>query len=614
MRGESCIVMSGPACTPAKRALDALGSVPDSALAKRACTTESAAASASFFDDDGDDDDDDGAMCAATDRAQCEHAEREAHQEQLRALRAANASALGGIANKTLASLSDEQMAAVLAIKAGHSVFVSGSAGTGKSHLLKLLIATLPRSTTYVTASTGIAATALGGTTLHNFGGVGLGEDAPEKLVGNVRRQANAVKRWQAVRVLIIDEVSMILPDFFDKLDFVARKLRPSAADQPFGGIQLVVTGDFLQLPPVGRDVQCAYTARAWSACVPLCIVLTRVFRQRDDPAFLGLLANLRVGSLTDADRAMLMQAGQNELPPIHGITPTKLHAMRFDTAKQNDEFLDALGGDAVVTVAVDAGDAVQVANLVKTCQAPTNLRLKVGAQVMLLKNRPAEDLCNGSRGRVVRFVMRPMQSAAAHSLLARARASATETLPIEPLPIVLFENGVELLIDRVDWEIKVGGVVMAARSQVPLTLAWALTIHKSQGMTLDRAEINAHGIFEKGQLYVAVSRMRSMAGVRLNNFTTNAVRADARVVEWYRGIEPAALASTRTLLATRADQFPTLAAFEATAAAAAAATAAAAAAAAAVVAAAMVAASAATAVHVAEEASYGPVRSRYFI
>jgi len=516
----------------------------------------------------------------------------------------------GNIRTDEFARLSREQQAVVLAVLRGESVFFSGCAGTGKSHLIKLLRDYLPRDSTFFTASTGLAAVNIGGTTLHSFAGVGLGEGSAENLGYKAKGGRAARLRWLSCKVLVIDEISMIAGSFFDKIEHVARFVRGN--EQPFGGIQLVLSGDFLQLPPVKSTVP-TFKAKTWEKCIQVKIVLTQVFRQKGDPTFINLLHNLRMGDLPLKDQAILKRCHYNNLQPMRGVLPTKLNALKRDTEEENMRHLNALStSDAeVLFEARDTGVSEGHLELLrKNCPAPAKLRLKVGAQVMLLLNiDTSAGLCNGSRGRILDFVrihceqtfggydadsnghaadqdglMAQNDAINQHEYFANpdnggfggrmvtpggddgnpliapvGRANADEVIY---LPRVAFENGVTCVIESDKFEISVQDQVMARRRQVPLTLAWALTIHKSQGMTLESAEINAQGMFETGQLYVAISRVKTLQGLKLMNFTMDGVRTDKNVVAWYRQLEKETRESTEQLLKDVDSYFPELQAY----------------------------------------------------
>lgn len=506
------------------------------------------------------------------------------------------AAASGSVSAEGLdtSQLTDEQSAVVQAAAAGRSVFFTGSAGTGKSLVLKHLRAILPASTTAYTATTGVAAVNVGGTTLHAWSGLGgaalkliedctlsaartasLGlsssgaegsisqslwppgeEDAasvasgstrggrpgsvmstgtsasqgggPPKTAGAVHAQAlaqiiasvrgkrEAVNRWRSTRTLVCDEVSMLDGDTLDVLDAVGRNVR-GVYNRPFGGLQLILSGDFFQLPPVGKGPngggkKYAFQAQCWSAAVPVCIELTQVFRQ-SDMSFVDLLNEARWGRVSDAQVRMLNDRWAAPIGTAAtraaGIVATKLHTHRADVDKENSDELSKLAGECRTYKATDSAvggpraDSNQ-ALLETSCPAPRELQLKVGAQVMLVKSLDiAKGLVNGSRGVVTGFA-----DGAAGKVGSAAAAGGH--------PIVRFVCGEEMVCRPETWTVNVGGAPVASRRQIPLALAWAISIHKSQGMSLDLVQMDLSRCFEAGQAYVGLSRARSLEGLSL--------------------------------------------------------------------------------------------------
>ena len=421
------------------------------------------------------------------------------------------------------APLSEKQRAAVELAKEGRNCFVTGSGGVGKSFLLETLIAELEAlgKRVHVTASTGIAAVNVGGTTLHAWAGVGLGAEPVEELVVRLRFQKKAKARW-ACDVLVIDEVSMLDADFFDKLNAIGKRLRQRQA--AFGGIQLVLCGDFFQLPPVSAGARrFVFQSVAWHEAQLHWIELTEVFRQADR-AFVSVLERVRWGRL-DAEVLATLQARVGaQLDTSDGIEPTRLYSTNAQVDRINADQLAALPGDAVQyrcrqTFSKLTGDERQKIGdkVAKDCAAQPLIELKIGAQVMLLANLNLElGLCNGSRGVVVRFAdPKPTD-------VARFRA-----------PIVRFVNGAELPIAYYAWRVKSPEGWSVLHEQLPLRLAWAMTIHKSQGMTLEKVEMSLN-VFERGQAYVALSRVRSLDGLSISNLRPEAIRAEPAVVELY--------------------------------------------------------------------------------
>ncbi|XP_060762504.1 ATP-dependent DNA helicase PIF1 [Neoarius graeffei] len=409
--------------------------------------------------------------------------------------------------------LSKEQMAVLEAVLRGKNVFFTGSAGTGKSFLLKRIVGSLPPKSTYATASTGVAACHIGGTTLHSFAGIGSGS-APLDQCLELAQRPGVLQHWTSCKHLIIDEISMVEAEFFDKLESIARSVRRST--EPFGGIQLIVCGDFLQLPPVSKGKEKAsfcFQARSWRKCIHVNMELTEVRRQTDR-TFISLLQAIRLGRVTEEVTAQLLKSAMN---PIErdGIVATRLCTHKDDVELTNENKLKQLPGPLHVFEAVDSDPM-----LVKTidAQSPVGhmLQLKVGAQVMLTKNLDVQrGLVNGARGVVVDF------------------------LPgNQGLPRVRFLCGAVEVMKRERWTFKAVGGVYLSRQQLPLKLAWAISIHKSQGMTLDCVEISLARVFESGQAYVALSRARSLEGLRVMDFDPRVVQANPDVLMFYKKLK----------------------------------------------------------------------------
>lgn len=469
--------------------------------------------------------------------------------------------------------LSEEQEHVLkLVVNEGRSVFFTGSAGTGKSVLLREIIAALKKKyiqeseRVAVTASTGLAACNIGGVTLHSFSGIGLGNAPVEELVKKIKRNQKHKHRWMRVKVLIIDEVSMIDGDLFDKLEAIARSLRNNG--RPFGGIQLVITGDFFQLPPVpekNKVAKFAFDANTWNTVIEHTIGLTHIFRQKD-PVFAGMLNEMREGRLSQNSIDAFKKLNR-PLDSESGLDATELFPLRQQVEEANRRRMAVLHGDVRTYEAKDGGtiqDKVQRDRILANCMAPEKIQLKKGAQVMLIKNMD-ETLVNGSLGRVIGFMNEAMfdsyqQNEAQYLgvseannpddpeermlLEQRRRAKITDLLNAgsQLYPVVRFTlpDGTmrDLLCQRESWKNELpNGEVVASRSQVPLILAWALSIHKAQGQTLERVKVDLGRVFEKGQAYVALSRATSMGGLQVMNFDPRKVNAHERVRSFYTSL-----------------------------------------------------------------------------
>jgi ATP-dependent DNA helicase PIF1 len=467
-----------------------------------------------------------------------------------------------------LEDLNGEQIDASDAILEGQNTFITGSAGTGKSFLLRYLVQELREkhgnNAVAVTASTGIAAINLGGQTIHSFAGIGLSSGGPDnsKVINKVSKNMRALKRWQDTKVLIVDEISMIDRPLFELLDQVGRAVR--RRDEPFGGIQVVVVGDFFQLPPVPNKFrpqrEFAFESPVWNTlgfgytdeygymhCNHMNMVVLKQVVRQSDVDFANLLNDIRVGDISNRHlNALNSCVVSRKPPPTDGIVPTKLYSINKDVDKENLDRLLELPGDVVEVKSTDVWQELPSASSLKRPikdnierAIPENIQLKVGAQVMLLRNRNNNNnddqygsknsaLVNGSRGVITGFV----------------KSTSTSGL----VPRVCFDNGQEVVIGPVEYFSRgAGGDGHLVRSQIPLKLAWAVTIHKSQGSTLSRAELMLTNTFDYGQAYVALSRVTSFDGLWLTEpIQRNNIRANNLVLDYFsetqpvRGITPA--------------------------------------------------------------------------
>ncbi|XP_041064423.1 ATP-dependent DNA helicase PIF1 isoform X2 [Carcharodon carcharias] len=298
--------------------------------------------------------------------------------------------------------LTKEQSHILSMILKGKNIFFTGSAGTGKSFLLKRIVGALPPKSTYTTASTGVAACHIGGTTLHAFAGIGSGK-APLQQCVELAQRSGILRQWQSCRHLIIDEISMIEGEFFDKLEAVARIVRK--CNEPFGGIQLIVCGDFLQLPPVSRrneKYKFCFQAKSWQKCIHVNMELTDVRRQTDKK-FIAMLQAIRLGRCPEEVAVQLINTANQKINR-DGILATRLCTHKDDVELTNEQKLHQLPGELHTYEAVDS-DPMFAQTLNTQCPAGQTLQLKQGAQVMLTKNLDIErGMVNGARGVVIGF------------------------------------------------------------------------------------------------------------------------------------------------------------------------------------------------------------------
>ena len=440
------------------------------------------------------------------------------------------------------------------ALRRGRNVFFHGAAGTGKSFVLHTLVALLREKhgssdAVAVTAPTGIAAVAIGGCTIHKFIGAGLCAGHPRYVADKVVKSEKATRRWRETNVLVVDETSMLDADIMQKLDFIGRAAR-GEHDAPFGGMQLVLTGDFYQLPPVSKGNSggpggppFAFDCDAWRVADFLAVELTRVLRQKD-PRLVEALREVRNGDVPVGGRASsLFRSLQRPLPPnAEGVLPTRLHSVNANVDAENRDELAKLPGEAVSFEARDAGDDAAVLDVLrKNCQAPQTLTLKPGAQVVLIKNVD-DALVNGSRGVVKGFVARGETDFARHksSFRIHPRRVAEAERAFPRWPLVAFDNGRVLAVGPGEFSASAGKKAYADRLQVPLKLAWALTVHKSQGMTLSRVEVNLRDAFDYGQVYVALSRATCAEGLSVRGFDERKIKAHPKVKQFYASLRDA--------------------------------------------------------------------------
>jgi len=440
-------------------------------------------------------------------------------------------------------ALNTVQTAALNAIIRGENIFLTGAGGTGKSHTIQKIVDwASARGIKYgVTALTGTAALllGLGAKTIHSWAGVGIAREEAHKLVEVVRRNKRACDRWINTELLIIDEVSMMTPDFLEKLDLIARCIR-KRPETKFGGLQIVFSGDFCQLPPITKNVDSSggptfiFEIPLWNRLIDTTVELTEILRQHD-PLFQRLLNEARMGSLSPASVGMLEQRMGLDWQE-NDITPTLLFAKNEEVDRVNRQNMDLLTGpihtyevasyttgtitkrntsymtrERFNVVSPDDPDLhIAMEKLDNDAPYEKTLELREDAQVMLLFNMDTEiGLVNGSRGRVTGF---------------SEDGSPMVKFMCLPHPILVGPN---------KWELP--DYKGAGREQIPLKVAYAITIHKSQGVSLDTALVDiGSSTFEYGQAYVALSRVRTLTGLYVWKLDPNKIRAHPKVVEFY--------------------------------------------------------------------------------
>jgi ATP-dependent exoDNAse (exonuclease V) alpha subunit len=405
-------------------------------------------------------------------------------------------------------NLTPDQKNAYDLVDNGKNVFITGSAGCGKSYLIDLIATTLSRSKIVSkTSTTGISALAIGGRTIHSFSGCGIFQG---DILSRVRRTQSAVQRWKTVQLLIIDEVSMLSARQFDILNSVAKTIRKSRL--PFGGIQLVLTGDFKQLPPVFKssedvaDSQQCFESKSWSECVNEVCTLTTNMRQ-GDCEFAQVLNSIRLGDITPQIKSYIskrigLQPTDNNFIVLHSHnanidTINNSELTKLKTILKNDtNYIKSY--DMTVAI-IDPKSGLKEDTLITSCIAPQHLTLAVGCKVMLVVNQSVDaGLVNGSLGLVESFTK-------------------------GGIPMIRFKHKNQLVvIDKHTWNIEDNNKVIATLSQLPLKLAYAATIHKCQGMTVDAAVMDLSRVFLKEQVYVALSRVRTITGLYLKGISWN--------------------------------------------------------------------------------------------
>lgn len=400
-------------------------------------------------------------------------------------------------------------------MKTGVNVYLTGSAGSGKTYLLNKYISYLEKHDipVAVTASTGIAATHMNGMTIHSWSGIGIKNKLDERELEQLEEKKYLWKRFEKARVLIIDEVSMLHGGQLEMVDQVCKTFKRN--DKPFGGLQVIISGDFFQLPPISREgsgsTNMVFDNNVWQVLNPAICYIEEQHRQEDD-LLTDILNSIRSNQISDRHHELLksriniLSENENKI--------TKLYTHNINVDDINSKELSFIKNDERVFDMTDNGPENLVEILKKSCLAHEKLRLKIGAEVMCVKNNFEAGYVNGSRGKIIGF--------------------NTE----DRNPIVELYNGKKVILKPELWAIEEDGKIKASVSQIPLRLAWAITIHKSQGMSLDNALIDLRSTFSYGMGYVALSRVRTLKGINLVGYNNNALLVDPKILEFDQNLK----------------------------------------------------------------------------
>lgn len=441
--------------------------------------------------------------------------------------------------------LSEEQHLAFEKYKQKKNVFITGPGGSGKSALIKCIFkdAQNMEKKIQVCALTGCAALLLGckAKTVHSWSGIGLGNMAVEHLIARVKSNKYSKSSWKKTNILVIDEVSMLSLKLFNALNKIGQSVREN--NRPFGGIQVIFSGDFYQLPPVGKnpgepdEARFCFESDDWNRVFEKdCqIQLITIFRQSGDPVYSKILNEIRVGKMKRKSVDILEAQVKRKIEEKLVAEPTKLFPTKnkveyinsikmseLETEERIYEIKNEIGeleNNEIAELSSITKEMIktELTYLSSNVMCEKQLKLKIGAQVMCIVNIQDEKcchilVCNGSQGIITGFC------------------------PITDNPRVKYNNGLEMVMERHVWPSE--KIPVIGLSQIPLILAWALTIHKSQGATMDTAEIDVgSNIFECGQTYVALSRVKSLEGLYLTGFDVNKIKVSKKVQEFYRGL-----------------------------------------------------------------------------
>jgi len=402
-----------------------------------------------------------------------------------------------------------EQSTALDILKTGQSAFITGAPGTGKTYVVNAYIRYLESHGVmpYRVAPTGIAATHIGGHTVHSFFQLGIKDHLTDHDIRLILKKPAVASRLKKLKVLIIDEVSMLSPKLFEAIDRILRAYHKS--DLSFAGIQVILSGDFFQLPPVSKEPveeRFIFQSSSWDMLDPFICYLKKSYRQNDN-ILLQILGEIRTNNVSEESMNHLRR--RYKQPPANGVTPIKLYTHNKDIDRINAEELALLPGEARHFEAESRGKGASIDKIFKSSLVKEELELKAGASVMFIKNSPEQGYINGTQGTVTGFD------------------------PMTGMPVVKISSGRHIFVSMQEWTLTDhNGKTLATVEQIPLRLAWAITVHKSQGMTLDSAEMDLSKTFEKGQGYVAFSRVTALENITLMGCNPVALMVDEYVQE----------------------------------------------------------------------------------
>ena len=421
-------------------------------------------------------------------------------------------------------------------LKTGKNVFITGSAGTGKTFTLNKYIFYLKsrKIVPTVVAPTGIAASHLQGQTIHSYFSLGIREFIDDAYIESLLEKKYLQTRFSKLKVLIIDEISMVSPEMFTAMDRILRAFKKS--NTPFGSIQTILSGDFFQLPPISRvpkEKRFAWQSPSWRELDLSTCYLQEKFRQ-DDNVLITILDEIRDGSVSSHSLEILHSREHKELEI--DFTPTKLYTHNVDVDRINSDELNRLNTPSHRFHYKSEGSAKNIEKIFKSSLVLEEITLKKDAVVMFIKNNHELGYVNGTTGVVIDFEGE------------------------RGLPVIKTSDGSIIKVGLEDWSMEnESGNIVAKVSQIPLKLAWAITIHKSQGMTLDAAEIDLSKTFEVGQGYVALSRIKSIEGLRLMGFNDKALTVDPLILHIDDRIKAASTKASKAIAALSAENLQTL-------------------------------------------------------